>query len=215
MVPLGEFAFIPGTLYHTNDITVYLGEGYHAKVSSSNARDIIASRVANLRLDLKKEQKLLQTVYSKFGLTKDIVSSQSVTNIKEEVQLIDNGNGEIEIREPYVEDEPPKKYTKVDREINPSDEREIQEMFDKLAQEEEEDDSTQDTPQIDPVDPNSTEEEEFNKYFKKKVSFKEPEPPKQTSPMLGKVIERKTTPMNEPKEEPKKMSKFKQSRQTQ
>ena len=49
-VPIGKHAFIPGMLYHTNEITVLLGDNWFAEVTAKQARDIVSRRQkGNLR----------------------------------------------------------------------------------------------------------------------------------------------------------------------
>lgn len=44
MVPIGELAFMPGELVHTNEITVLLGENYFVERSVIQARQILRRR---------------------------------------------------------------------------------------------------------------------------------------------------------------------------
>ena len=43
-VPIGKHAFIPGQLYHTNEITVLLGDNWFAQVTAKQAQDIVKRR---------------------------------------------------------------------------------------------------------------------------------------------------------------------------
>ena len=43
-VPIGKHAFIPGQLYHTNEIMVLLGDNWFAQVTAKQARDIVSRR---------------------------------------------------------------------------------------------------------------------------------------------------------------------------
>lgn len=46
MVPLGKLAMMKGKLCHTNEILVFLGDGYFAKYSALQAADLCRRRVA-------------------------------------------------------------------------------------------------------------------------------------------------------------------------
>ena len=81
-------------------------------MSSKNARDLIFSRKKKLKEDIDFENKSLHEIYVKYGLTQDLIGQEEVKNIEEDVQLIENKMGEIEIREPYVEEPKPKKTKK-------------------------------------------------------------------------------------------------------
>ena len=43
-MPIGKHAFIPGQLYHTNEITVLLGDNWFAQVTAKQAQDIVSRR---------------------------------------------------------------------------------------------------------------------------------------------------------------------------
>ena len=43
-VPLGRFAFMPGQLYHTNEILVLLGDNWFAKRTAKQAIEIAERR---------------------------------------------------------------------------------------------------------------------------------------------------------------------------
>lgn len=46
MVPIGKRALMKGKLIHTNEILVYLGDGYFAKYSASQAISLCKRRIA-------------------------------------------------------------------------------------------------------------------------------------------------------------------------
>lgn len=220
MVPLGDLAFVPGSIYHTNEITVYLGEEYHVEMSSKNAREIIVERKRRLNSSINDERKKLNDVYTKYGLTKDLIGKSHVSSqvVDENAELFENENGEIEIREKYVEtnDQPRKKKSILKHEPVFEDDKEIEEMMRKLQEEEdaEEQDFPKESVSTSPevIQPDL---EEFNKFFNKKVTFKdEPNEKRNESAFTGKIVE-KSTPTQEIKEEPKKVSRFKQQRQNQ
>lgn len=93
MVPFTKKAFMPGRLIHTNEILVLLGENWFVERSAKQAREICERRLERC------EETLL-------GLDKEIKLYESW--LREATQLAgdtEQGQGEIEIREPYDEDE--------------------------------------------------------------------------------------------------------------
>jgi len=48
MVPLGDMAFMPGILQHTNEIMVLLGENYFVERSAAQAVEIAQRRIASM-----------------------------------------------------------------------------------------------------------------------------------------------------------------------
>ena len=45
MVPLGDLAFMPGEIVHTNEVTVLLGDNYFVKSTTQHARTIVGRRI--------------------------------------------------------------------------------------------------------------------------------------------------------------------------
>lgn len=45
MVPLGDLAFMPGELIHTNEILVLLGENYFVEKSAHQAQELATRRI--------------------------------------------------------------------------------------------------------------------------------------------------------------------------
>jgi prefoldin subunit 5 len=267
MVPLGELACIPGELYHTNEVLVYLGMEFHAKVSSKTAREIIQQRSLNLKKNIEFEESKLNQLYYKMGLAKEIYQpKETYKTQKNEFEQIPTSeiNSEEEVVEitefEKFEDIPKKKgiLKKEKKEIKQEIEQEIDEMFSVLEEEEEEEfknineeiNINNENPQHEVNTNQSTDEEEFmkyfqksnqskkkpikdeeeeenferneeildeafNKFFEKKVTFKENDKKVKfaESAFSGKIVERETTfEISEVKKGPSKVSKFKQSR---
>jgi prefoldin subunit 5 len=265
MVPLGELACVPGELYHTNEILVYLGMEFHSKVSAKTAREIINQRSLNLKKNIEFEESKLNQLYIKMGLAKEVYQPKEIfkpqKNEFEQIPSEINSEEEVvEITEfEKFEDIPKKKkgiLKKEKKEIKQEIEEEIDQMFEELEEEEEEEfknineeiNINNENPQHE-VNSNTTDEEEFmkyfqktnqskkkskneddeeenferneeildeafNKFFEKKVTFKENDKKvKFDSPFSGKIVERETTyEISEVKKGPSKVSKFKQSR---
>eukprot|EP01080_Neovahlkampfia_damariscottae_P003574 gene3574-6309_t len=170
MVPLGELACIPGELYHTNEVMVYLGGEYHAKVSTKTAIEIIQGRKKNLKKNIEFEESELNKLYTRMGLTKEIFQPK-VENPKEEEEPF-----EIVEFEKYENVKKPKSILKKNIKVTEKDEDDIEKMLKQLELEEEIWDEEIMEEEITIENNNTTEitdEDEFNKYFKKskKVQF--------------------------------------------
>lgn len=57
MVPFGKLAFIPGRIIHSNEILVLLGDNYFVERSSKQAIDMINRRLSNIDDNLEKHKK--------------------------------------------------------------------------------------------------------------------------------------------------------------
>ena len=44
-VPFGEFAFMPGQIYHTNEVLVFLGDNWYTERSAKQAAEIAERRI--------------------------------------------------------------------------------------------------------------------------------------------------------------------------
>ncbi|XP_070153672.1 unconventional prefoldin RPB5 interactor isoform X2 [Polyergus mexicanus] len=85
MVPIGKRALMKGKLIHTNEIMVYLGDGYFAKYSASQAISLCKKRIAwaeKMLKDLEAERNLYETrLY--FPLKHDIFGEEDRKDILE------------------------------------------------------------------------------------------------------------------------------------
>ncbi|KAH0539722.1 unconventional prefoldin RPB5 interactor-like protein [Cotesia glomerata] len=64
MVPIGKRALMPGKLTHTNEITVCLGDGYFAKYTAAQAKDLCNRRIKKadeMLENLDKERSMYET----------------------------------------------------------------------------------------------------------------------------------------------------------
>jgi len=64
VVPIGKLAFMRGKLIHTNEILVYLGEGYFVKYSASQAIALCNRRIACINITYILEEKHFLRYYN-------------------------------------------------------------------------------------------------------------------------------------------------------
>jgi unconventional prefoldin RPB5 interactor 1 len=95
MVPFGPFAFFPGSIIHTNEVMVLLGENYFAERSVMQSQDIIKRRQEYLSENIKKVSSQVEALKTRIDLTR-----QLTTGITEKEK-----EGVVEIREEYHSDE--------------------------------------------------------------------------------------------------------------
>eukprot|EP00900_Chrysochromulina_parva_P000386 jgi/Chrpa1/10348/Chrysochromulina_OHIO_Genome00006696-RA len=95
LVPFGKLAFFPGTLKHTNEIMVLLGDNYFALRSAEQAAAIAGRRAEFVRPKVAAAEAEVATLDAR------------IRQIRQygELQMRDNPEGTIEIREPYCSDE--------------------------------------------------------------------------------------------------------------
>ena len=93
MVPFGKMAFFPGSLRHTNEITVLLGDNYFALRSAAQAEGIAERRADFVRpqLDEAKEE------VAELERTREKLRAIGALHAEQQ--------GTFEIREEYVEEE--------------------------------------------------------------------------------------------------------------
>ena len=90
MVPLGEMAFIPGKMIHTNEVLVLLGENYFVWRSNTQAVQIITRRLAYLKERIGVEEAEMKRLEGKVLLSDEIrqakveAAREGVVNIVEE-----------------------------------------------------------------------------------------------------------------------------------
>lgn len=66
MVPIGKLAFMKGKLTHTNEILIYLGEGYFVKYSASQAIALCNRRIACINITYILQEKNFIRCYNWF-----------------------------------------------------------------------------------------------------------------------------------------------------
>ncbi|BFZ63102.1 hypothetical protein YB2330_004220 [Saitoella coloradoensis] len=98
-VPFGKFASIPGTLIHTNEITVLLGENWFVERSAHEAAEIIGRRIDYVEENVKKVEGEMEGVRERLGAFEELEretvgdvneAGQPIVEITEE--LDDEGN---------------------------------------------------------------------------------------------------------------------------
>ena len=87
MVPLGQMAFMPGELVHTNEVLVLLGDNYFAEQSAAQATAIMQRRIGVIETVISTTEKNV----------KDLAARDSFSNEARQALL----------RKMHSEDEPP------------------------------------------------------------------------------------------------------------
>ncbi|XP_037001089.2 unconventional prefoldin RPB5 interactor 1 [Artibeus jamaicensis] len=90
MVPFGPFAFMPGKLVHTNEVTVLLGDNWFAKCSAKQAVGLVEHRKAHVRRTIEDLKKVMQNFESRVEFTEDLQkmsdAAGDIVDIREEVK---------------------------------------------------------------------------------------------------------------------------------
>ena len=93
LVPFGKLAFFPGSLRHTNEVMVLLGDNYFALRSAEQAAGIAARRAEYVRPQVAAAQADI-----------DVLTTR-IEQIRAYGDMQDVRPGELEIREPYFSDD--------------------------------------------------------------------------------------------------------------
>jgi len=88
MVPFGSVAFMSGSLVHTNDVLVLLGDNWFVEQSAKQTVDILGRRIEVLQTQVDKLQTRMQQIKTELSYAKDFAEESSDT---------------VEIVEPYDE----------------------------------------------------------------------------------------------------------------
>jgi len=88
MVPFGSVAFMSGSLVHTNDVLVLLGDNWFVEQSAAQTIDILSRRIAALQSQAEKLQARMQQIKTELGYAQG---------------LAEEGSDTVEIVEPYDE----------------------------------------------------------------------------------------------------------------
>lgn len=88
MVPFGNVAFMSGSLVHTNDVLVLLGDNWFVEQSAKQTVDILGRRIVALQTQVDKLQTRMQQIKTELGYAKGLAEESSDT---------------VEIVEPYDE----------------------------------------------------------------------------------------------------------------
>jgi len=88
MVPFGNVAFMSGSLMHTNDVLVLLGDNWFVEQSAKQTVDILGRRIAALQTQVDELQTRMQQIKTELSYAKGLAEESSDT---------------VEIVEPYDE----------------------------------------------------------------------------------------------------------------
>ncbi|XP_006867363.1 PREDICTED: unconventional prefoldin RPB5 interactor-like [Chrysochloris asiatica] len=90
MVPFGPFAFMPGKLIHTNEVTVLLGDNWFAKCSAKQAVGLVEHRKEHIRKTIDDFKNVMKSFESRVEFTEDLQkmsdAAGDIVDIREEIQ---------------------------------------------------------------------------------------------------------------------------------
>ncbi|KAM5236546.1 unconventional prefoldin RPB5 interactor 1 [Ctenodactylus gundi] len=90
MVPFGPFAFMPGKLVHTNEVTVLLGDNWFAKCSAKQAVGLVEHRKEHVRKTINDLTKVMKNFESRVEFTEDLQkmsdAASDIVDIREEIE---------------------------------------------------------------------------------------------------------------------------------
>ncbi|XP_040832429.1 unconventional prefoldin RPB5 interactor 1 [Ochotona curzoniae] len=90
MVPFGPFAFMPGKLVHTNEVTVLLGDNWFAKCSAKQAVGLVEHRKEHVRKTIDDLKKVMKNFESRIEFTEDLRkmsdAAGDIVDIREEIK---------------------------------------------------------------------------------------------------------------------------------
>ncbi|XP_013377970.1 PREDICTED: unconventional prefoldin RPB5 interactor 1 isoform X1 [Chinchilla lanigera] len=90
MVPFGPFAFMPGKLVHTNEVTVLLGDNWFAKCSAKQAVGLVEHRKEHIRKTIDDLKKVMKNFESRVEFTEDLQkmsdAAGDIVDIREEIK---------------------------------------------------------------------------------------------------------------------------------
>ncbi|KAM6223149.1 unconventional prefoldin RPB5 interactor 1 [Rhynchocyon petersi] len=90
MVPFGPFAFMPGKLVHTNEVTVLLGDNWFAKCSAKQAVGLVEHRKEHVRKTIDDFKKMMKNFESRVEFTEDLQkmsdTAGNIVDIREEIK---------------------------------------------------------------------------------------------------------------------------------
>ncbi|KAF9364906.1 uri1, prefoldin-like chaperone [Mortierella sp. NVP85] len=96
MVPIGNLAFMPGKLIHTNEILVMLGDNWFVDRSAVQAAEIVDRRMEFVQENITKLKAQEEQIRTKSGLAPGLLGGQEYN---------EEGLPIVEITEPYFSDE--------------------------------------------------------------------------------------------------------------
>ncbi|XP_066099271.1 unconventional prefoldin RPB5 interactor 1 [Saccopteryx bilineata] len=90
MVPFGPFAFMPGQLVHTNEVTVLLGDNWFAKCSAKQAVGLVEHRKGHVRKTIDDLKRVMKNFESRVQFTEDLQkmsdAAGDIVDIREEIK---------------------------------------------------------------------------------------------------------------------------------
>jgi len=107
MVPIGDKAFMKGTLTHTNEVTIAIGDNYFIKCSVQHARSVITRRLELIETNIKQFKEEFDFIKKQLGMAAEILEvNEKETN--DMIEIREEYNSEDELDHIEVTPTPPK-----------------------------------------------------------------------------------------------------------
>ncbi|KAF9927585.1 uri1, prefoldin-like chaperone [Linnemannia zychae] len=103
MVPIGNLAFMPGKLIHTNEVLVMLGDNWFVDRSAAQAAEIVDRRMEMVQENITKLKAQEDEIRNKSGMAPGLLGGQEYN---------EEGLPIVEITEPYFSDDEEEKAAK-------------------------------------------------------------------------------------------------------
>ncbi|KAG0295616.1 uri1, prefoldin-like chaperone [Linnemannia gamsii] len=103
MVPIGNLAFMPGKLIHTNEVLVMLGDNWFVDRSAVQAAEIVDRRMELVQENIEKLKAQEDEIRNKSGMAPGLLGGQEYN---------EEGLPIVEITEPYFSDDEEEKAAK-------------------------------------------------------------------------------------------------------
>ena len=116
MVPFGNVAFMSGSLVHTNDVLVLLGDNWFVEQSAKQTVDILNRRIAALQSDADKLKTRMQQIKTELGYAKGLAGESGDT-----VEIVEPYDEETEQRWKTQHEANVRKFRQETKESNASD----------------------------------------------------------------------------------------------
>ncbi|OQS03365.1 hypothetical protein THRCLA_04340 [Thraustotheca clavata] len=107
MVPLGQQAFVPGKIVHSNEIIAHIGGDHYVKKSAVETQDMIARRQKNITKRIECQKEWLKSVHDKLNDVDNVLNLKKIyedENIQEIKESEDDSNRWLQSSDATPED---------------------------------------------------------------------------------------------------------------
>jgi len=113
MVPFGNVAFMSGTIVHTNDVLVLLGDNWFVEQSAKQTIEILNRRIAALRTQTDQLQTRMQQIKTELGYARELVEESGDT-----VEIVERYDEQSEQNWKTKHDANVRKYRQESKKLN-------------------------------------------------------------------------------------------------